>query len=317
MNPARFKLNDPYQAFPYLIMLGGGVVSVILITELLNRFELTSGALLVFDVVFTIYFALRFTKTYAKLGNDSLEQFRWGVRVLSTPYSAITQAHYEDEHVKLFLASAQLPRGVKSEPGWLILDLKNPQRFLEQLRLHVDDVQRFDSDWKGKPLSTRLGSAPGVAFVPAERWRRVAALAVDLWILISISFSVALAYTNTLKEGEHGPERGALFTVAAWFVYLVAVNITGGIDRQVSVRNTSDPHQNEFGSRSCNRTSANGRHGPILRTVRHRLRVVPDQQAAAYLARPARWNESRALCLPLHLGRCIGRGPGDNSLKRL
>jgi hypothetical protein len=70
---------------------------------------------------------------------------------------------------------------------------------------------------------------PKVEPIPAARWRRLLALALDAFVLVSLLATVALAKTAHLKEGEEadGTEFYALVVVIAWVLYIWITNVIG------------------------------------------------------------------------------------------
>jgi uncharacterized RDD family membrane protein YckC len=178
-------------------------------------------------------FLFLFRRNYVELGDRHLTWVQWGHKRCKVAFSDMIEVALRGSRVCILLAKSpnlrrfRLARGTPA-PTWLAIPAADPRGLASTIEglLHAYGSR----DVVCTPEVEEHRMPPEIALIPAERWRRLLAAALDVFFLVGLLFTVALAATAHLEEGED-PSGSVDFYVAvivlAWALYLWLVNVMG------------------------------------------------------------------------------------------
>jgi uncharacterized RDD family membrane protein YckC len=116
--------------------------------------------------------------------------------------------------------------GTKANSNWLTIPAADPQALTSSV---ADALRVYGNTEATGALYVEEASVPDIHLVPADRWRRLVAAALDLFVLVGLLCTVALAQTAHLEEGEKPDDvfLYALVVAVSWVIYMWVSNMAG------------------------------------------------------------------------------------------
>lgn len=226
----RFQVREPNSWVPLLFIFSTVLYAVV---EIMDR-GLDALSLWSFITATEVaVFLFLFRRNYVELGDGHLTWVQWGHRRCKVAFSEMRQVTRKGALVSILLKDTSpllrfsfLRRVTVS--SWLTIPAADPQGL-------TSTVEGLLGVYGGRDATLGVEGdeppmLPKIELIPADRWRRSLAAALDTFFLVGILFTVAVAATAHLKEGEEPDgtvDFYALVVVLAGVLYLWITNVIG------------------------------------------------------------------------------------------
>jgi uncharacterized RDD family membrane protein YckC len=225
----RFQVRDPNSWAPLLFIFGTVLYAAV---ELMDRGlgALTFWFLVTATEIGVVLFLHR--RNYVELGDGHLTWVQWGHKRYKVAFSQMKQVALKGTLVSILLPDAsQLGRFgfFRRAPvsSWLTIPAVDPKGLASTIEGLLGVYGGRDANLTAE--DSEPPTVPKIELVPAARWRRLLATALDAFVLVSLLCTVALAKTAHLKDGEEADGTGfyLLVVVSAWILYIWITNVIG------------------------------------------------------------------------------------------
>ncbi len=226
----RFQVREQNSWAPLLFIFGTVLYAVV---EVMDR---GPGALTFWFVVTVIevaVFVFLFRRNYVELGDGHLTWVQWGHKRCKVAFSQMREVTRKGTLVSILLPDASPLRRFRffrraPASNWLTIPAADPQGLTSTIESLLGVYGGRDATLSSL-RDDEPPMPPRIEFIPAHRWRRLLALALDAFVLVGLLATVALAKTAHLKDGEEADGVGfaALIVVIAWALYIWITNVIG------------------------------------------------------------------------------------------
>jgi uncharacterized RDD family membrane protein YckC len=233
--PQRFQIHDSHPWLPLLLIFGSALYALV---EVMDRGLGAVSFWFLIPVVAIAFFLFRSRKNYVELAEGHLTWVQGGHKVRRIAFSEIGQVRRDGRFVNIYLPNDPAPRrrlhvfGRATAAGWVSIPAADPEGLFSSVEQSLHTYGRRDLALESslESANDEPPAAPQIELVPATRWRRVLAMALDAFFLVSLLFTVALALTAHLENGEE-PDGNltlwALVVAIAGIVYVWLSNVIG------------------------------------------------------------------------------------------